>query len=968
MAAKTPRVLALTLGLAVATALTTLLVSVAPARAEYANPYGVAVIVGNRDYQNERVPAVAYAHRDAEAFRRYVVDVLGFDPNRVFDVRDATQAEMFTWFGNRDSHEGRLWRFLHPRHGSDVVVFYSGHGVPGLKDRRGYLLPSDADPDTPEINGYPIDLLYANLGASLEAKTARVFLDACFSGDSDRGMLIRSASPVFVQAALPEASAEKLTVLSAASGSEVASWDEEAGHGMFTHHLLDALYGEADLDGDGRVTAVEAKTYLDDTMTIAARVEFGRHQNASLNGEAGAVLARAGEGGAFPRRPGLGEAEPGPDATGESAGAEPPPPAETAESAGVSAAEAEAGAGSDALRSPFGGRAILDVRTEPAGARVLVGGELAGETPLIRSDLRAGTWTVVLDHPLHETVSLEGQELADRRVLKVRHRLVRTRGEVTVLVTPAVPGAWVEHGGSRHEVPVTLEGVLSGPVELTLGAPGHQEIRLEVEVPKGDVALVEHRLEPVRYGTLTVSTEPADAQVEVPGAGTYRSGMRLPEGVHRLRVSREGYRAAELEVEVSGESSLRVELERELFSFTVVPIPSEAEVRFLDAAERYRPGMELPSGRYRVRVSAEGWRSREETVVHGRAATRRAVRLDRLPPPAEELEAALELTTAKRKLIQHGLASLGIEVGLIDGLFGPRTRESIAAYQRKKGYAATGYLTSAQAGALLELGKERLAEVSKPKLEPGKKFRDCDDCPEMVVVPAGSYMMGSPSHEDGRVDRESPVHRVTIPEPFAVGVYEVTFREWDACRRDGGCSHAPGDRGWGRGDRPVIAVSWEDAKEYVRWLSRETGAEYRLLSESEWEYAARAGTTGPFHFGSTISPEQANYDGNYTYGSGRKGRYRKRTEPVGSFPPNAFGLHDVHGNVREWVEDCWHGSYRGAPSDGRAWTTGGGCVRRVLRGGSWGDEPRLLRSADRYRSGTGLRLDDIGFRIARTLD
>ena len=287
--AKTRRALTLPLVLAALVLAGTL----SPARTASADRYGVAVIVGNQEYASERVPDVAFAHRDAEAFRHFVVDVLGFDPNRVFDLRNATQAEMFTWFGNRDSHEGRLWRYLHPRHGSDVVVFYSGHGVPGLKDRRGYLLPVDADPDTPEINGYPIDLLYANLGKPPEAKSVRVFLDACFSGESDRGMLSRSASPVVVTPELPEVAGGKLTVLTAASGQDVASWDEEARHGMFTHHLLDALHGRGDLDGDGQVTAWEAKMYLDDTMTIAARIEFGRHQYASLNGSTDAVLARA---------------------------------------------------------------------------------------------------------------------------------------------------------------------------------------------------------------------------------------------------------------------------------------------------------------------------------------------------------------------------------------------------------------------------------------------------------------------------------------------------------------------------------------------------------------------------------------------------------------------------------------------------------------------------------------------------
>ena len=228
---------ALARGAALAVALLAACVSFS-SRAEFANPHGVAVIIGNRSYENERVPEVAYAHRDADAFRRFVLDVLGFNPDNVIDLRDATQARMETVFGNERSHQGRMWRFLNPRHGSDVVVFYSGHGVPGLKDRRGYLLPADADPDSAEINGYPIDVLYTNLGKLGEAKSVRVFLDACFSGDSDRGMLVRSASPVYVPAALPEASGEKLTVLAAASGQEVASWDDEARHGLF-HASLD---------------------------------------------------------------------------------------------------------------------------------------------------------------------------------------------------------------------------------------------------------------------------------------------------------------------------------------------------------------------------------------------------------------------------------------------------------------------------------------------------------------------------------------------------------------------------------------------------------------------------------------------------------------------------------------------------------------------------------------------------------
>ncbi len=275
--------------------------SLPAAWAQVRDPKGVAVVVGNRNYRNERVPEVSYAHRDATAFRHYVVEVLGYDPDNVIDLRDADQATLESVFGNERSHEGRLWRYLDPEGGSDVVVFYSGHGVPGLKDKRSYLLPVNADPDTAEINGYPLDVLYKNLSKLEEARSVRVFLDSCFSGDSDRGMLVRAASPVFVRAELPEAM-KKLTVLTAASGQQLASWDEKAEHGLFTHYLMEALYGKADRDGDGKVTAGEAKRYLDRHMTRAARRTFGRHQNANLSGNETVVLTLALEGG-FATRP-----------------------------------------------------------------------------------------------------------------------------------------------------------------------------------------------------------------------------------------------------------------------------------------------------------------------------------------------------------------------------------------------------------------------------------------------------------------------------------------------------------------------------------------------------------------------------------------------------------------------------------------------------------------------------------------
>ena len=248
----------------------------------------------------------------------------------------------------------------------------------------------------------------------------------------------------------------------------------------------------------------------------------------------------------------------------------------------------------------------------------------------------------------------------------------------------------------------------------------------------------------------------------------------------------------------------------------------------------------------------------------------------------------------------------------------------------------------------------------------GTTGRECEQCPEMVVVPAGRSRMGDLSGES--VSNERPVHDVTIAAPFAVGRYEVTFAEWDACVAGGGCTHRPADSGWGRGTRPVINVSWDDAQAYVNWLSRETGKPYRLLSEAEWEYVARAGSTTKYWWGNAADHDHANYGKDECCGGAVAGADRwEHTSPVGSFEPNAFGLFDTAGNVWEWVEDCWNENYRGAPRNGSAWKSGN-CDKHVLRGGSWNNNPRIIRSAFRIRYVTGNRNYYYGFRVARTLD
>ena len=443
------------------------------------------------------------------------------------------------------------------------------------------------------------------------------------------------------------------------------------------------------------------------------------------------------------------------------------------------------------------------------------------------------------------------------------------------------------------------------------------------------------------------------------------------------------------------------------------------------------------------------------------------------------LEEGLELDRSSRRQIQRGLQAGGFDPGGADGLFGPRTRAAIRAWQMSRGSRATGYLDGAAAQALRSAGasgpavaqvagpgptvataaqppaspagaasppvsaefelvfwqsiasstnpadfeaylqqfptgvfralaQNRLAALREPTgaavpvpgagvgvagspgagrpvtgattafggisaavarapgtaaagdagLRPGQVFRDCDDCPEMVVVPAGSFRMGCVSGQDCWAE-EFPVHDVRVPS-FVLGRYEVLFEEYDRFVAATG-RESPSDEGWGRGRRPVINVSWEDATAYAEWLSAETGQWYRLPSEAEWEYAARAGTTTAYSWGNDIGQNRANCDG---CGSPWDD---VQTASAGSFAANSWGLHDLHGNVYEWVQDCWHDSYARAPADGSAWTRGGDCGPRVLRGGAWLYGPRALRSADRARSDVGTRAGDVGFRLARTL-
>jgi formylglycine-generating enzyme required for sulfatase activity len=311
---------------------------------------------------------------------------------------------------------------------------------------------------------------------------------------------------------------------------------------------------------------------------------------------------------------------------------------------------------------------------------------------------------------------------------------------------------------------------------------------------------------------------------------------------------------------------------------------------------------------------------------------------------------------AQRRVLRMQALVIVLLVGLILALTGGIYHSSIADAWR--------FLTVTWPYERTNVWPYVLSTAKEQALKPGESFKDCaQDCPEMVVVPAGSYTMGGPNTS------EQPQHRVTFTKPFEVAKYDLTFAEWDACVTGGGCNaYKPDDKGRCRGHErcqlPVVNVNWDDAHAYVDWLSAVTGKTYRLLSESEYEYATRAGTTTVYPWGDDIK-----FNGEAMANCKDCGEPHYGTEPVGSFLPNQYGLYDMVGNVWGWIEDCVHINYMGAPTDGSGWlaNNGGDCTNRIVRGGSWLSTPETLRSAYRTDVPIHHRYNDVGFRVARTL-
>ena len=370
---------------------------------------------------------------------------------------------------------------------------------------------------------------------------------------------------------------------------------------------------------------------------------------------------------------------------------------------------------------------------------------------------------------------------------------------------------------------------------------------------------------------------------------------------------------------------------------------------------------------------AEQARQRQAEEAARQAALERQRIAQAIEEHWESFEAAIQAEDLDEA--QHVLAQVGAlnpdEPGLATGerrladLVRQRLERAIEQHWESFGAAIQAEDLDGATGILAQI---RELDPDSPRLVPGdqrlaaaleQQRQDAlerDYAGEMVDIPGGTFRMGDLSGEGDSDER--PVHSVTVPA-FKMGKFEVTFAQWDTCVADGGCGgYTPDDGGWGRGNRPVIAVSWDDIQGFIDWLNDKTGGSFRLPTEAEWEYAARAGSTTKYSWGNRIGSNRANCDG---CGS----RWDDdRTAPVGSFSANAWGLHDMHGNVWEWVQDCWNGSYKGAPTDGSAWTNGD-CSGRVFRGGSRGNKPWSLRSANRSGFSRSYGVNPVGFRLAQ---
>jgi len=596
---------------------------------------------------------------------------------------------------------------------------------------------------------------------------------------------------------------------------------------------------------------------------------------------------------------------------------------------------------------------------------VLAGGGYVAYQQLARTDAPSGT-TAAVPRPankpgteaapvaLDATAATISVEMPQAVAGLTRDDLLSGSSILLIDSTPA--GADVALDGvTLGTTPFESQAVLAGNYTLTLSTPDFKVADFEVMLEDYKVYAQTVPLE-IATGELTVLSEPSGALILINGESTGErtpATLGLAAGTHRLQLVRDEFAPLERSVEVRADRLTRVSEALAAIRYGQLELqlsPAGARVTLPDIDPAYAPGMRLPVGDYRVRVSANGYNDAEQRVQirDGETSNPRIT----LSP----ITVALQVVTEPPN-VPVAIAELGqsYEPGMRIPLGRYTLKAAAGTYGGLDYAAAETTLDATAAGASASLQLLRAVDA-------GKVFRDTlrggGEGPELVVLPLGRFRMGDASG----ADNERPVRTVTINRPLAMMKYEVTFADYErftsATR-----GQRPNDEGWGRANRPVINVSWQDAQSYAAWLSAQTGQRYRLPSEAEWEYAARAGTTSSYSWGDTISCNQARYE----QLGGSCGNER-RSIAVGSFDANAFGLHDLHGNVWEWVEDCWFDNYAGAPEDGSARTTAGGCDRRARRGGSWFNAPGSLRAAARSNLASSIRDNLNGFRLVRELD